>query len=208
MIQLSHYIVFFLTLHITPSFATTLRRSNSVDDVQKGNFKHRLQVINSLSEDDYLLELIVNIPTDSNSNNETTLCNAMGDLLPLTEYLGMIVNESGRKFLKQEAASKHIPVEGVLWFVEFSNRRQLENENETSYSNEVNIRKLQSGYVWKVKVLCSLCSPDNGDGRMLRKVGTTLDAIGNVVAKAVQRGIQADCNMENLEGVVFDKLDV
>ena len=199
MIQLSCYIVIFLTLYIAPSFAT-LGGSNSVDEVQARNLRHRLQVIDSLSEDNYLLELIVNIPMDSKSNNETTLCTTMGDQFPLTEYLGMVVNESGWKFLEKEATSKHIPVEDVVWFVDFSNRRQLENEKD--------IRQLQTGYVWKVKVICSLCSPDNGDRRMLRKLGTTLDAIGNVVASAVQRGIQADCNLENLEGVVFDKLDV
>ena len=116
MIQLSCYIVIFLTLYIAPSFAT-LGGSNSVDEVQARNLRHRLQVIDSLSEDNYLLELIVNIPMYSKSNNETTLCTTMGDQYPLTEYLGMVVNESGRKFLEKEATSKHIPVEDIVWFV-------------------------------------------------------------------------------------------
>jgi len=200
---LSLYIVTFLTLYTTPSIAS-LRRNNAANKVQQRNFVRRLQVVSSLSEDNYLLELIVDSPMDSKSNIEATLCKAMGDLLPVTDYLEMVVNESGRKFLEEEATRKQIPVENVVWFVDFSNRRQLENKKEASFSNEVDTRELQTGFLWKFKVTCSLCSLDNGDGRMLSYQNT----VGDAVADAVQRGIQSDCNMTNLEAVVFDKLDI
>jgi hypothetical protein len=201
---LSLYIVTLLTLYTTPSIAS-LRRNNAADNkVQQRNFVRRLQVVSSLSEDNYLLELIVDSPMDSKSDLEETLCKSMGEPLPVTDYLEMVVNESGRKFVEEEATRKQIPVENVVWFADFSNRRQLENEKEASLTNEVDTRELQTGFVWKFKVVCNLCSVDDGDGRMLSYQNT----IGDAVADAVQRRIQSDCNMTNLEAVVFDKLDI
>jgi hypothetical protein len=188
-------------VYAIPSSAT-LRHGHAANEIQKRNVDRHLQAKSRMSEKAYLLEFLV----DFKPNVEMASCKKNGNLLSLREYLAILVNESGRKCLQKEASRKKIPFEDVIWLAELPKKnRQLEDKK-----HKVDTRHLQAGYVWKIRVICNLCSPDNGDGRKRRKLGNDERDVWNAITTEVQRGLQSACNMQNIEVIihVLDKFDV